>query len=587
MFTFTISSIAHTVYSQDMNESCTGRSEESQASYSRDEQQYLELYQEKENIFQEHPIASERNGNTKRLIKKIQNKMRKIGTRLSTDAVNLLKPKAAKSDKERKQEQRMRMSDLENNPEKEKKEPMSQDERANFSVDFSQVSELPASNPKNSKFATSTPLKSSTQSKRVRFDTSQQDSACTSFSEEPFQSQSSEAPSEPSQDRSQQSSSQVEEDYLKLLQANEAFLEEHPVANQRSKEEKAQIQKIRNKMKKTSKRMDISQSREIEMDRKQARQARQIEMERKQTRVSGCRERRAKEREGQDDTLGLRMDEKNMGNDMRTCPHCHESKHKKSLPRHIRLMHNNPTSLIIQSMKPMETIHEEQPVPIDTVPEEQPVLENQLVVEEQHAVQQVDGREESLDLRKVIKCKQGTRKGQKCTDILWVGNVDEEGRFKLCRKIKDYFFKYIGDGYQTIMVRTTVEVPIHMVAEWVCEFFDKKVGMPQPWQTCIAKELTLNFKGEAQTGQDLLSTYPQKSLFLLSKGPLPEQFKNHQGKLWQCTGKCGKAQDLRFNIKDKKCTHKFLFDRDQPSAMGDNLKRDKHIPVFSCGTLYL
>jgi len=66
----------------------------------------------------------------------------------------------------------------------------------------------------------------------------------------------------------------------------------------------------------------------------------------------------------------------------------------------------------------------------------------------------------------------------------------------------------------------------------------------------------------------------------MSNGPLPEQFKNHQGMLWQCSGKCGKAQNLRFNIsKDKKCKHKILFDRDQPNGLGANSTRDKHIPV--------
>ena len=128
-----------------------------------------------------------------------------------------------------------------------------------------------------------------------------------------------------------------------------------------------------------------------------------------------------------------------------------------------------------------------------------------------------------------------------------------------------------------------MEVPTNMVAEWVCEFFDKKVGKPEPWKTCTGKELTLNFKGEAQTGQDLLSTYPQKSLFLLSKGRLPEELKNHQGKLWQCIGKCGKAQDRRDNIKDKKCRHKFLFDGDQPNGLGHHSDKDKHIPMLSSG----
>ena len=124
-----------------------------------------------------------------------------------------------------------------------------------------------------------------------------------------------------------------------------------------------------------------------------------------------------------------------------------------------------------------------------------------------------------------------------------------------------------------------------MVSERVCEFFAKKVGMPEPWNTCIASELNITFKGKIETGQDWLSSYPEKSLFLLSKGPLPEQFKNHKGLLWQCTRKCGKAQNRRDNIIDKKCRHKFLFDKDQPNSMGRDKHRTgedpMHIPILS------
>ena len=113
-FAVVISSIAHTVYSQDTNESCTGRSEGSRASYSRDEEQYLELHQEKESLLRDHPTAGERNENTNRLIKKIQNRMRKIAPRLRADVENISKATAAKTAAERKREQRRRKGEKEN-----------------------------------------------------------------------------------------------------------------------------------------------------------------------------------------------------------------------------------------------------------------------------------------------------------------------------------------------------------------------------------------------------------------------------------------------------------------------------------------
>ena len=131
-------------------------------------------------------------------------------------------------------------------PNQNSEEPMSQDEN-----NFSQVSEMPASNPE---FATSTPQRTT---KRVQFETSHQDSACASLQDESFQSQSSEIPAESSLDQSQVSSSQVEEEYLRLRRKSETFIAEHPVASKRSKEDTALLQKIKNRMKKISKRLDV------------------------------------------------------------------------------------------------------------------------------------------------------------------------------------------------------------------------------------------------------------------------------------------------------------------------------------------
>ena len=226
-------------------------------------------------------------------------------------------------------------------------------------------------------------------------------------------------------------------------------------------------------------------------------------------------------------------------------------------------------------------IEMEQPVveePLEIVPEKQPVSEEQVLVEEQPVHQRTEGGE---DMRKKIPCTQGTRQGEKCLDILWVGNLDDISS----GNIKEYYFKYIEEGYQTMWVRAAVDVPINFVTERVCAFFKGKMGKPEPYDALYPtnqpkSNLFLTFKGEVQTGLDLLSTYPENSLFLMSNGELPEQFKNHQGKLWQCTGKCGKAQNMRRNIsKDKKCNHKILFDSDQPNGMGDNLKKGSHLPV--------
>ena len=50
---------------------------------------------------------------------------------------------------------------------------------------------------------------------------------------------------------------EVKNEYSRLVEEDKKFRKEHPVASQRSKEENAQIQKIRDRMKKLSKHMDM------------------------------------------------------------------------------------------------------------------------------------------------------------------------------------------------------------------------------------------------------------------------------------------------------------------------------------------
>ena len=171
-------------------------------------------------------------------------------------------------------------------------EPMSQDKNnsPNCSSGFSQASDFPASNPENSEFEASTPLRtskvSSTQSrplskrvrfetseqdaayeKRARFETTQQDSGFFSPSGKPIQSQSSDASAKPSQDLSQVSSplslealiaekekhagrelNKKEREYLSLQLEHQRIL--WIAASQRGEEEKRRMAAIKNRLKK-------------------------------------------------------------------------------------------------------------------------------------------------------------------------------------------------------------------------------------------------------------------------------------------------------------------------------------------------
>ena len=81
----------------------------------------------------------------------------------------------------------------------------------------------------------------------------------------------------------------------------------------------------------------------------------------------------------------------------------------------------------------------------------------------------------------------------------------------------------------------------------------------------------------------MLSSYPDRSMFLLSRGPLGEDYHGHQGWVWQC-GDCGAANTKRGNVMRQKCKsrsgrHKLFFE-DQPDKLGDHPRTKAGKPLY-------
>ena len=101
---------------------------------------------------------------------------------------------------------------------------------------------------------------------------------------------------------------------------------------------------------------------------------------------------------------------------------------------------------------------------------------------------------------------------------------------------------------QAVRHETAEDVKLWHVVDEMVKFLHKTLQQTEIKEAWEAEELNINFKGQAQTGEDLTSSYPNKCLILLSNGPLQDDLKNHQGKMWECGAKCRKADNRQSNI---------------------------------------
>ena len=162
---------------------------------------------------------------------------------------------------------------------------------------------------------------------------------------------------------------------------------------------------------------------------------------------------------------------------------------------------------------------------------------------------------------------------------------------------RDYYFKYIEDednedNSKTIWVRSNINARISHVARAVAHYIEEKQG----FQNAASEIKIVTFAGQ-ECPSDSLWDKPDKSLFLLSKGPLSEELLEHKGYLWQCKNtKCGNASTVRQTILNKKgkgsCRHSsFWFEKQHGGKKyghhqkaNDSIVRPTHCPNGHLGT---
>ena len=138
----------------------------------------------------------------------------------------------------------------------------------------------------------------------------------------------------------------------------------------------------------------------------------------------------------------------------------------------------------------------------------------------------------------------------------------------------------------TLLVRVTVDLPINVLVTWVAEFMAHKLKLEGALQAlrAVPSQLHVNHLGaRIEDGGKMVSSYPDRAMFLLSRGPLGEEYQGHQGWVWQC-GNCGAANTKRGNVIRQKCKsrsarHKFFFD-DQPDKLGDHPRTKAGKPLY-------
>ena len=104
--------------------------------------------------------------------------------------------------------------------------------------------------------------------------------------------------------------------------------------------------------------------------------------------------------------------------------------------------------------------------------------------------------------------------------MLWIGKKDKEGSFIWQGKcIHDAYFRYLK---------------VKVLVDWLVDYLARKLKMGDALDTLEAGQLEVNFK-EGRVDRERLVSSSDRSMFLLSRGALPEEFQGHAGRVWQCS----------------------------------------------------
>ena len=125
---------------------------------------------------------------------------------------------------------------------------------------------------------------------------------------------------------------------------------------------------------------------------------------------------------------------------------------------------------------------------------------------------------------------------------------------------------------------------LKVLIDWLVDHLNKKLKMGDALEALRAGQLHVNFEGGRVSGEILVSAFPAKSMFLLSRGKLAEEYRGHRGRVWQCQ-LCSRADSKRNNVIKARCTskngkHRCYFDEDQLAKLGDHAASKGGRPMY-------
>ena len=104
--------------------------------------------------------------------------------------------------------------------------------------------------------------------------------------------------------------------------------------------------------------------------------------------------------------------------------------------------------------------------------------------------------------------------------------------------LREYFFLVLG--HQIVQVRAATDCSLDILLNHMLSKFDILLLDPQ-----------ITFEGKARDLVDNLFQFPEKSLFIITDGTLPDHLLSHSGRLWQCLD-CGKAVTTKPHLSKTK-----------------------------------
>ena len=101
--------------------------------------------------------------------------------------------------------------------------------------------------------------------------------------------------------------------------------------------------------------------------------------------------------------------------------------------------------------------------------------------------------------------------------MVWISKTNEEGMFRWEHDLQEAFVLFLHPGkswhpYKTIWVRTTVDVKLWRLVDAVVKFHSGTLNQEEIKEAWDAEDLVINFQGKPQSGEDFLSSYPNKCL---------------------------------------------------------------------------